>query len=218
MAFLHAKATISPSKLDLLTSYVASQSALAAVSGDLSVIGAYRFDDPADEVGIETHLLATGHDNVVLQVPMTYRSAPLAGADPWLIGEMAHSELGTRWIYYGAADPVYVAQLARTMVNGDSQAELLYDLGDGVKTREPAVIVSGTGSPDAEVPTFETVETFEIRVEGTETVVDGDVVSIVIHNVLDLTDLTDLSVPSGAPALHGTWDAIDGNVTLARIR
>jgi hypothetical protein len=43
-------------------------------------VSAYRFDDPAGEVGIETLLVRRGA-GPVLQVPLTYRGAPLAGAE-----------------------------------------------------------------------------------------------------------------------------------------
>lgn len=47
---------------------------------DLTVLGAYPFDDPDGEVAIETHLLAAG--TTVLQVPVTYRAAPYSGPPP----------------------------------------------------------------------------------------------------------------------------------------
>ena len=41
-------------------------------------------------------------------MPVTYRDAPLPGADAWLIGTMDHSVLGKRWVYDGVGDPVYL--------------------------------------------------------------------------------------------------------------
>ncbi|MGC4856177.1 maltokinase N-terminal cap-like domain-containing protein [Micromonospora sp. DT4] len=70
--------------------------------------GAYRFDDPAGEVGIETMLVAAA-DGPVHQVPLTYRAAPLDDVDEWLVGTTEHSALGRRWVYDGCADPVYAA-------------------------------------------------------------------------------------------------------------
>ena len=49
---------------------------------------------------------------VLLQVPLTYRDEPLAGADEALITEMEHSVLGTRWVYDGLRDPRFVVMLA----------------------------------------------------------------------------------------------------------
>lgn len=77
---------------------------------NIRIIGAYRFDDPAGEVGIETFLIECSDG--VLQVPATYRAAPLEEADASLITTMKHSVLGRRWVYDAAADPVYVRALA----------------------------------------------------------------------------------------------------------
>ncbi|MHA7306090.1 maltokinase N-terminal cap-like domain-containing protein [Arthrobacter sp. TMN-49] len=76
----------------------------------LARLGSFRFDDPAGEVGIETQLVGAGHR--VYQVPLTYRGAPLAGAEAFLMGTMEHSVLGHRWVYDATGDPVYVAELA----------------------------------------------------------------------------------------------------------
>ncbi len=65
----------------------------SADASSLEVVGAYRFDDPAGEVGIETHLVRTA-DGQVVQVPVTYRGAPTAGAEASLITTMQHSVLG----------------------------------------------------------------------------------------------------------------------------
>lgn len=56
-------------------------------------VGTYRFDDPDGEVGIETHVLRTA-DGQVIQVPVTYRDAPLEGAASLLITTTQHSILG----------------------------------------------------------------------------------------------------------------------------
>jgi hypothetical protein len=64
----------------------------------LQPVGFFRFEDPAGEVDIETHVLTDGP--AVYQIPMTYRGAPLPGtAEAGLISVSEHSVLGTRWIY-----------------------------------------------------------------------------------------------------------------------
>jgi Maltokinase N-terminal cap domain len=68
--------------------------------------GAYRFDDPAGEVGIEAILLQAA-DGSVLHAPLTYRRAPLDGAQDYLIGTTEHSVLGRRWVYDGCGDPIW---------------------------------------------------------------------------------------------------------------
>lgn len=47
-----------PSKAELLAAYLATVEGLG-ISGKFRLLGAYRFDDPARKVGIETHLLDT---------------------------------------------------------------------------------------------------------------------------------------------------------------
>jgi hypothetical protein len=82
----------------------------------------------------------------VLQVPMTFRGAPLAGAGRHLIGTMEHSVLGRRWVYDGCGDPVYAATLLATMLTGGTEAPEFVDV-DGVPTRrEPLTRVRGSGS------------------------------------------------------------------------
>ena len=59
MAKLHSGATLTPSKVELLPSWVAKQRWYAAKDRlpDLDRIAAWRLDDPAGEVGIETLLV-----------------------------------------------------------------------------------------------------------------------------------------------------------------
>ncbi|MEV7397936.1 hypothetical protein [Aeromicrobium sp. NPDC092404] len=153
MAILHGDADISPTKPELLATWVPAQPWFTGDAADLQHLGAYRFDDPAGEVGIETHLVRAG-DGPVLQVPWTYRGAPLDGAEQFLVGTMDHTVLGQRWIYDAIGDPVYQAVLATTILTGGSQAELVRELADGSSTIvEPSVRVtgSGAGSPTAPV-------------------------------------------------------------------
>jgi hypothetical protein len=84
----------------------------------LRPIGFFRFEDPAGQVGIETHLVTDGTD--VYQIPMTYRGMPLALADgaAGLIATAEHSVLGTRWIYDGTVDPVWRQELLRIVQTG----------------------------------------------------------------------------------------------------
>ena len=79
MALLH-QATLTPSKLDVLSAWVPAQPWLGEVDAStLQALGAYRFDDPAGEVGIETHVLQAASGQI-LHVPVTYRDEPLDGA------------------------------------------------------------------------------------------------------------------------------------------
>jgi len=138
MAEIHTGASISPTKVELVAPWMARQRWYAA-KGRLPVLRrlwSWRLDDPAGEVGVETLLLVDegGPEPVVYQVPLTYRGAPLEGAQHALVGTMEHSVLGRRWVYDGPHDPVYASQLlALTLGRAVPQA------GGKSDTPEPAV-------------------------------------------------------------------------------
>lgn len=150
MAILH-RATLTPSKPELVESWLDQQP--WGGSGEIETIGSYRFDDPAGEVGVEAILVRRA--GRVLQVPMTYRAAPLADAEAHLIGRMEHSALGTRWIYDATGDPVAVDCFTRALAGEQEQATLeVYDGGEFVAVREPDVRVhreAGGSSTAAEL-------------------------------------------------------------------
>ncbi len=114
MAEIH-QTTLTPGKLELLTAWLPSQRWYAGKGGTptLRPLGGYRLDDPTGEVGIEVMVVAddSGRAPVVYQVPLTYRGAPLAGAETALVGTTEHGVLGPRWVYDGPHDPVFAAQL-----------------------------------------------------------------------------------------------------------
>ena len=138
MALLY-DAQISPSKLELLAGWLPAQPWWTGDPATIEAIGAYRFDDPAGAVGIETHLVRAA-DGPVVQVPVTYRDAPLDGAADALIGTMQHSVLGRRWVYDACSDPVYVTALAAAILAGAPQSELEIESADGTRhRRDPSV-------------------------------------------------------------------------------
>jgi Maltokinase N-terminal cap domain len=121
MAKIHPGATLTPHFRDFLPGWVARQPWYAG-SGvpSLTAVGYFRFEDPAGQVGIETHLMTDG--SVLYQLPLTYRDAPLEGhssgqPEP-LIATAEHSVLGTRWIYDAVADPVWRSELLRLINTG----------------------------------------------------------------------------------------------------
>lgn len=146
MAILH-HATLVPSKIELIAAWLPQQSWFTADTSAVTAIGAYRFDDPAGEVGIESHVVGVG--GRVFHVPLTYRGAPLDGAEAFLVGTMQHSVLGTRWVYDAAGDPVYRAELVRVITEADTQVALFVDTPQGLEPREPNMRVRGSGG---EVP------------------------------------------------------------------
>ncbi|MFC7402329.1 hypothetical protein [Citricoccus sp. GCM10030269] len=115
-----------PSTEELLETWLAQQP--WSGEGPLEKVGTYRFDDPEGEVGIEGHLVRREGQDEVLHVPMSFRGAPLEGADPYLIGTVDHAVLGQRWAYDAMADPVATACFQRTLDGVQQQAEVhLYE-------------------------------------------------------------------------------------------
>ncbi|MFS8095745.1 hypothetical protein LFM09_01280 [Lentzea alba] len=113
MGEIHTGATLTPSFRDFLPAWVTSQDWYDG-HGALRPTGFFRFEDPAGQVGVETHLLRDGE--TVWQVPLTYRPAPLAGGA--LVATAEHSVLGTRWIYDAVTDPVWIAAITDLVATG----------------------------------------------------------------------------------------------------
>ena len=136
-------AQLTPGKRDLIVAWLPAQPWWQGDPTTVELVGAYRFDDPAGEVGLETHLIRSG-DGPVCQVPLTYRGAPLVDGD--LVATTEHSVLGTRWVYDAVTDPVYLATLTEVIVTGGSEAELLVETPDGFRPRQPTTRVRGSGA------------------------------------------------------------------------
>ncbi len=203
---VHHRATIVPSKLELLQAWVPHQPWLGgADASTLTQVGAYRFDDPDGEVGMETHLLGTA-DGQVLQVPLTYRGAPLASAEHALITTMTHTTLGARWIYAGVHDPVYRVALATTILTGGRQADLFLATDKGLVPQPTPAQVRGSGStPPADVPDWRTAEVEQI---GTTTLLRA-ARTMTVHHVP--------AAATAALALTGTWPGHDAPALLASV-
>lgn len=114
MAVIH-RTTLTPSKLELLAGWLPRQPWYVDTASEphLSKAGGFRLDDPQGEVGIEFMVVTdtSGERPRSYHVPLSYRGAPLDGADQALIGTTEHGVLGRRWVYDGTHDPVLVAQL-----------------------------------------------------------------------------------------------------------
>ncbi|MEV8553716.1 1,4-alpha-glucan branching protein [Streptomyces glaucescens] len=125
MAVIH-DTVLKPGKLELLTSWLPSRPWYQGGAGapQLGKAGGFRLDDPQGEVGIEFMVVTdtSGARPVRYLVPLTYRGAPLDGADHALVGTMEHGVLGRRWAYDGCHDPVLVAQLL-ALIEGRAQAQ-----------------------------------------------------------------------------------------------
>jgi hypothetical protein len=182
MATLYA-AELRPTKIELLSRWVPTQSWVGEVdTSALEPVGAYRFDDPAGEVGVETHLLRTV-DRQIIQVPLTYRARALDGAEDSLITKMHHSVLGERWVYDASADPVYAWTLAATIFRGGEQAELIYLEENGPRQREPTTWVRGNGSPAEMIPSVAHVT---MAHTGSATIIDTGDLTLRVRRVVEL--------------------------------
>ncbi|WBB71623.1 hypothetical protein O7602_17950 [Micromonospora sp. WMMD1128] len=203
MALLH-RAELRPTKLELLVGWLPGRPWFAGEAGaPVTRVAAYRFDDPAGAVGMETLLVRAG-EGPVLQVPLTYRGAPLAGADRFLVGTVEHSVLGRRWVYDAAGDPVYPPALAAAVLADAGQAEEYFEV-DGVRqVREPSMTLSGSRT-DRALPAGPVDE-----------VVDGDPTLIRAGGVeLALVRRPVPADHSAAGRLVGAWSGQDGPVLLA---
>ncbi len=142
MALLH-HATLVPTKAELISGWLPGQPWFDGTVEVARPVGAYRFDDPAGEVGVESHLLDVAGE--LVHVPVTYRAQELPEAREWLIGTMEHSVLGTRWVYDAVGDPVYRDELTRVIGEGDTQVRMMVQTPDGLVEREPTILVRGSG-------------------------------------------------------------------------
>ncbi|MFF8764280.1 hypothetical protein ACF07Q_07160 [Nocardiopsis dassonvillei] len=146
MAIIY-KADLTPSKPELIGAWLDAQPWAGRGPGE--ILGAYRFDDPEGEVGVEVFLVRRG--DRLLHLPLTYRGAPLPGHEDHLVGTLEHSVLGTRWVYDGTEDEVSLACFRRALEGEQEQAELeVWEEGRRLENRSQQVVVSrepGTGAP-----------------------------------------------------------------------
>lgn len=205
MGIVH-RATLSPSKQELVESWLPSRS---WVEGHriASKVAEYRLDDPEGEVGVETILWRT-EDGSVVQTPLTYRAAPLAGAEEHLIGTTDHSVLGERWVYDGCGDPVWAATLAAAILTGAQQAQMFIE-EDGARVDIPARMqVRGSGSESA-APAVEAVSS--VSDEGSVTTVVAGSIKISLARIVG-TPLGD------GPHLSGRVGEAGESTVLAVLR
>ncbi|HEX2130204.1 MAG TPA: hypothetical protein VHH15_01495 [Actinophytocola sp.] len=202
MALIY-RATLRPTKLELLTDWLPSRGWYAEPAAELTKVAGYRFDDPAGEVGIET-LLVRAADGPVLQVPLTYRAEPLAGGDEWLIGTTEHSVLGKRWVYEALGDPVYPPALAAAILADTGQAEELREIDGRFEATALTMGIASTGRGTA--PTVGAV--LDVT-DGDPALIRTDTVELVVLRRLDA------EAEVGGAVLTGTWPGQTTPVPLA---
>jgi hypothetical protein len=202
---LYHRATLTPTKQQLLASWVPSQRWGPADADDLMHVGSFRFDDPEGEVGMETHLLR--HGGTVLQVPLTYREAALEGADEAFITTMEHSALGTRYVYDGVRDPRYVTILAAATLTGQGEAlGMVYD-ADRWFTVPSSVRIHGGGWGADRVA----VDGFELLSDDGAAVLRNERFELRLHRY-------PMPGPRPAIGLVASWATADEPVVITEIR
>ncbi|MEV5958597.1 1,4-alpha-glucan branching protein [Streptomyces sp. NPDC051987] len=170
MALIH-NTTVKPTKLELLADWLPTRPWYrGAAAPELTKAGGFRLDDPAGEVGIEFMIVTTADEGtegtggtVAHLVPLTYRGAPLDGAEHALVGTMEHGVLGPRWAYDGCHDPVLTAALL-ALIEGraEAQAQSLTDTPD----REIARSYTGEGPVPGLGAPVDTDESTDLAVPG----------------------------------------------------
>jgi 1,4-alpha-glucan branching enzyme len=227
MAVVHKGATIAPTKTEMVTAWMPRQRWYHGKGHvpQLRRVGGFRFEDPAGAVGVETLLLSddAASPPVVYQVPLTYRGAPLEGAEHALLGTMEHSVLGTRWVYDGPHDPVYVSELVRTILRADVSDDAQASVGSNARATGSATGHVAGSVESSKVLTGEQSNTSIICrmtadgggpaepliVKVFRTVQDGDNPDVVVQSAL--TREGSDRVPRAFGNLHGAWDAPAGD-------
>ncbi|MDT0400314.1 maltokinase N-terminal cap-like domain-containing protein [Streptomyces edwardsiae] len=203
MAVIH-RTTMEPTKLELLAPWLPSR---PWYHGDargprLSRAGGFRLDDPKGEVGIEFMIVTdeSGARPEAYLVPVTYRGAPLDGAEHALIGTSEHGVLGRRWVYDGCHDPVAVAELA-ALVEGraEAQAQSVSDTPDEEVTRACA----GELTVPADLTAVDTPEHTELSAP------DGTALRV-LRTLRPAADGVPLPEPGAAGHVAGVWELPDG--------
>jgi hypothetical protein len=199
------RATVTPTKEELIAGWAPSQPWGPTAGAPIDVIGSYRFDDPEGRVGMEAFLFAAGAE--LFQVPLTYRDAPLAGAEAALITEMSHSVLGNRWVYDGWRDPLFVMMLAAVTMTGQGEA-LGMAVYDGRWYIAPTKVrIRGGVWTQERVP----VDRFEhVSDDARGSVLRSDRFALTLFR----RPRTD---PPGAMTLTATWPGQDEPVVLAAV-
>ena len=212
MAIIH-DTTLSPEKLELLTSWLPGQPWYLGTerAPELTEAGGFRLDDPQGEVGIEFMLVTDGSGEraTTYQVPLTYRAHALAGADAALIGTAEHGVLGHRWIYDAAHDPVLIAQLV-ALIQGDAepQAQNVSSTVDPTVISQP--VTGGSLTALASAVTANEPSGTDLQVETANAAGTRGRLIVRINRILRPDGGAAPASQSGQPCLSASWQLPDG--------
>ncbi|MFI6362355.1 1,4-alpha-glucan branching protein [Nocardia sp. NPDC050630] len=196
---------MSPSKLELLTVWLPTRPWYRdnGRAPQLRKAGGFRLDDPAGAVGIEFVLVNDGaeQEQITYHVPLTYRGAPLDGADDALVGTSIHGVLGQRWIYDATRDPVAVAQIVALLAGqAQPQAQGISD------TPDPSIVATTGQFSSAATELRSAIDTpthTEIAVSSGR--------SVRVERVLRPEPATPGSGPTDAARVTVPWQIADGS-------
>ncbi len=226
MAVVHKGASLVPGKTELVAPWMADQRWYAGKGHvpQLRRVGGFRFEDPEGRVGMETMLLVddAATPPVVYQVPLTYRDAPLEGAEKALIGTMEHSVLGTRWVYDGPHDPAYVSALVGAILGGGVSDEAQASVGSNAVAHgsstgraegqvASAAVLTGEQSNTSIIarmtaPDGGLAEPLIVKVF--RTLQHGDNPDVIVQSALTVAGSD--RVPMALGDLSGSWDSPTG--------
>jgi hypothetical protein len=208
MAILH-RAEVTPTKIELVQSWAPHQPFFEGdVESELSVLASFRYDDPLGEVGVETLIVRVAEDEL-LHIPVTYRGAPLDGGEPWLIGTMEHSVLGSRWVYDATGDPAYIAEMASAAFSGATEVDQFVQVDGTLEPRDSTAHAVGSGSVAREIAVpspASVVSSFDGRATVVET---GDLKLAIARRISEqTTDALEGYEPEGSDAasISATWE------------
>lgn len=197
MAVVH-RTTMTPTKLELLQAWLPAQPWYAGERPDPAKAGGFRLDDPQGEVGIEFMVVTDGA--AAYHVPLTYRGAPLEGAQDGLVGTAEHGVLGKRWVYDGTHDPVLAGQLLALLLGAaEPQQQSVSDAPDPSVLVRPAAV-----APGAAVASFATAHGPDGTSIDLETTA-GDRIALRVARAL-----APAPSPDGAGRVSATWRTPDG--------
>ena len=200
MALLY-DAVLRPSKSELIAAWAPTQTWFVGdVGAEVERVASFRFDDPDGGVGIETILVRFG-TGPLLQIPLTYRGAPLEGGENELVGTMSHSVLGDRWVYDATGDPVYLAAVAAAALTGGQQADQFTQGNGELIPVASTATVRGSGTPGTPVP--ERATTIDTASTAGTTIATAGALRVAVVRVLDGTSSGALATDTAT--VLGTW-------------
>jgi hypothetical protein len=192
MAIIH-DTTLSPEKLELLTSWLPAQPWYLGTerAPELTEAGGFRLDDPQGEVGIEFMLVTDGSGEraTTYQVPLTYRAHALAGAGGALIAPLVA-------LIQGDAEP---------------QAQDVSNTADPTVLSQP--VTGGSLTALASAVTANEPSGTDLQVETANATGTRGRLIVRINRILRAGGGADASASeSGRPCLSATWQLPDGTV------